>query len=76
MYRLISRINQRHEQRPQAVDTGHSPYERTEPPEPWQPGWQTPVIDAASPEHQDRLLAFNIVHHWKPTEEKASEDLG
>lgn len=75
---FINRLNQqRTQQRPlPVVDTGHSPYDRPDPPKSWEPGWQCPPIDPNSPEHQERILAFNITHHWKKPEEKANDDLG
>lgn len=69
----LNRLNQQRNDRHLPTGSGHDAYDRTTPPEPWQPGWQTPVIDAASPEHQERLLAWAIINFWKPTEEKSDD---
>lgn len=69
----LNRLNQARNDRPLPVGSGHSPYDRPDPPKSWEPGWQLPVIDAASPEHQERLLAWAIVNYWKPIEEIAHD---
>lgn len=71
MHFITSRINQRHEQRLLPQGTGHDAYRDRPPPEPWEPGWTPPPIPAAV--EAERLLAWAIVHHWKPIEEKPDD---
>lgn len=73
MYR-VNRLNQARNDRPLPVGSGHGAYDRPDPPKSWEPGWQCPPIPADV--EAERLRAWAIINFWKPTEEKASEDLG
>ena len=61
---FINRLNQARNDRPLLVGSGHDAYRDRPPPEPWQVGWTPPPIPADV--EAERLLAFNIVHHWRP----------
>ena len=69
----LNRLNQARNDRPLPVGSGHGAYDRPDPPKSWEPGWQCPPIDPNSPEHQERLRAWAIVHFWKPAEEKSDD---